>query len=457
MRCTAVVLMLLLSGGILAEAQNQVTPLHLTLEDAITQALKANLGVRVANTQRVEADGARERASSPLLPRITADHVTSFQNRNLQALGLSMPGLPIPAVVGPFSNYDYRVFASQAIIDRQAYHTWKSSERQQVAASLTYQDTRDLVIRQAGGLYFEAEAAQAQVEADEARVTTSEALLKLAQDQHSAGLATAVDVVREQVQLQRDQQTLLVARDNYETSILNLERYLGIRPGEPLELAEKLEFKAVELPDLDEAITAALKSRSDYRSLMSQREAVLEQQRASRARYLPKFSVDGNYGALGRSYGTMPGIGLIEGVISIDVFDRDRSGEKKELASQVGRIDSQIADLERGIEQDVRKAALDLQSAAQQVSVTQSGLDLAQRELDLARDRFKNGLTDNIEVITAQTSLQSAEDDHIAALARHSDAALALARALGATEGTYRKYVDVSPTGATQEKGLAHP
>ncbi len=424
-----------------AGAQSQPALLRLTLGDAIAQALKANLGVRVADAERAEVAGARERAASPLLPHASGDHVTSFQNRNLQALGISMPGIPIPAVVGPFSNYDYRVFASQTILDRQAYHAWKSSQRQQDATALSYQDTRDQVIRQAGGLYFDAQAAQAQVEADQARVATSEALLKLAQDQHAAGLATAVDVVREQVQLQRDQQTLLVARDNYETSILNLQRFLGMRPGEPLELAEKLEFHPVELPNTDEAIPAAIESRSDYRSLMSQREGLLEQEKASRARYLPKFSIDGNYGVLGRSYGTMPGIGLVEGVISIDLFDRDRSGEKKELASQVRRVDSQIGDLERGIEQDVRKAVLDLQSAAQQVTVTQSGLDLTQRELSLAQDRFKNGLTDNIEVITAQTSLQSAEDDHISALARHSDAALALARALGATETNYRKYL----------------
>jgi hypothetical protein len=61
---------------------------------------------------------------------------------------------------------------------------------------------------------------------------------------------------------------------------------------------------------------------------MSQREGVLEQEKASGARYLPKFSIDGKYGVLGRSYGTMPGIGSIEGVISIDLFDRDRNGEE---------------------------------------------------------------------------------------------------------------------------------
>ncbi len=430
----------LLSGTIVS-AQNQSAPLRLTLQEAVQRALKSNLSVQVASAQVQQAAGTRERRLSALLPHVTADHVTSFQNRNLQALGLSSPSLPIPEVVGPFSNYDYRFYANQAIIDRQAHHSLKASDRQQDATKLTYQDTRDQVIRQAAGLYLDGQTAQAEVEADESRVATSQALLKLAQDQHDAGIATAIDVLRAQVQLQLDQQTLLVARNNYQTSLLNLQRYIGMSPGDPMELAERLEFYPLQVPDVAEATQTALQARSDYRSLLSQREAVLEQQQAAHARYLPKLSVDGNYGALGRSYGSMPGIGLIEGVLSITVFDRDREGEKTEIAAQLRKIDAQIADLRRGIAQELRKAALDLESAEQQVSVTQAGLDLAQRELELAQDRFHNGLTDNIEVVTAQNSLQSAQDEHISALARHSDAAMALGRALGATESNYQRYL----------------
>ena len=50
------------------------------------------------------------------------------------------------------------------------------------------------------------------------------------------------------------------------------------------------------------------------------------------------------------------------------------------------------------------------------------GLDLAQQELRLAEDRFRNGVTDNIEVVTAQDALAAAQDDRITALARHADA-----------------------------------
>ncbi len=63
--------------------------------------------------------------------------------------------------------------------------------------------------------------------------------------------------------------------------------------------------------------------------------------------------------------------------------------------------------------------------------VTEQALDLAQKELALATDRFRNGLSDNIEVITAQSSVAEAEQDRIEALARHADARMAL----GARDG----------------------
>lgn len=429
-----------------ATGQSQGNPAEpgsgrLTLRVAIDLALKKNLGVRVAGTQVDEDAGTQLRRKAALEPRVTADAFANLQDRNLQALGFSFPGFQLPLTTGGFGTYDFRVFAEQPVVDLQAYHSYKASKRQVDAAKLSYQDTRDLVIRQAAGYYLDAEAAAAEVEAAAARVTTSQALEKLARDQHNTGLATGVDVLRAQVQLQRDQQSLLVARDNYETALLVLQRFLGIRPGSPLELAERLEFHGITTPQIDEALRTALEARSDYRSLRAQREALVEQQKASRARYLPTLSINGDYGTFGRNFGQMPAIGQIQGTVSITLFDRDRNGEQKELESRVQRIDEQMADLERGIEQDLRKAILDLDSTEQQVRVTQAAVELAGNELRLSTDRFQQGVTDNIEVITAQGSLQSAEDDHISALARHADAQMALARALGATEQIYETYL----------------
>jgi outer membrane protein TolC len=431
----ALLVALLLACGARLRAQ-EPAPHSLTLKDAIALALKQNVDVQVSLAQVEEAEGARTRNLAVLLPHASAASLANLDKNNLSIEGISFPGLPV--TVGPFAYYDFRLSASQAIVDRQALHNWRASEKQAEAAKLTYQDTRDLIVREAAGFYLQSETAEAEVEAARSRVQTSQVLEKLAADQHDQGLATGIDVVRSQVQLARDQQALLVAQDNFETSLLALARFLGLRPGSPVELAEKLRFQHITAPDVNEALPAALAARDDYRALLSEQESLVEQQKASHARYFPTLSVNGDYGAAGRNFGAMPSSGGMEGVLSVTIFDRDRSGEKQELEGQAVRLKAQMDDLARGIEQEIRKAVLDIHSAEQQVEVTQAALDLAERELTLAEDRFRNGVTDNIEVVTAQDSLTTAQDDHIAAIAQHEDAHAALARALGATEKNYQ-------------------
>ena len=437
--CVTLFLALAIAGGAPPGNAQQTTPQRLTLKAAIGLALKQNLSVLVANTQVEELAGTRARRLASLLPHVNADALANLQNVDLGALGISFP--QVPAVVGPFAHYDFRVSASQSLIDRRSYHNWKASEKQEEAAKLDYQDARDLVIRQAAGLYLDAQASAAEVEAAESRITTSQTLEKLARDQHTQGLATAVDEVRAQVQLARDQQTLLVARDTYQTSLLVLAHFLGLSPGTPLDLAEPLNFHHVDSADAEQALHTALEARSDYAALIKQRESYVEQLKASHARYLPTLSVNGDYGAIGRGFNSMAGTGEIQGTLTVTLFDRDRAGEKTELQSRLERLNAQIDDLNREIEQELRKALLDLESSENQVTVTEAALHLAERELGLAQDRFRNGVTDNIEVVTAQSSLASAQDDRIMALARHADAVMALARSLGGTEKIYQTYL----------------
>ena len=429
---------LLLAGHTPAGGQ-QVTPQRLTLQEAITLALKKNLSVRVASTQVEELEGTRDRRRASLLPHVTGNALANRENIDLGAMGISFP--MVPTVVGPFAHYDFRLSASQSLIDRHSYHNWKASEKQEEAAKLDYQDARDLVIRQAAGLYLDAQAFAAEVAAAETRVTTSQTLEKLARDQHAQGLATAVDEVRAQVQLARDQQNLLVARNTYQTSLLVLAHFLGLSPGAPLDLAEPLKFHRVESADADQALHSALEARSDYAALLKQRESLAEQLKASRARYLPTLSVNGDYGAIGRQFGSIVETGQIQGTLTVTLFDRDRAGEKTEIQSRLKRLNEQIEDLNRQIEQELRKALLDLESTENQVTVTEAALHLAERELSLAQDRFRNGVTDNIEVVTAQATLAGAQDDRIMALARHADAVMALARSLGGTEKNYPAYL----------------
>jgi outer membrane protein TolC len=182
-------------------------------------------------------------------------------------------------------------------------------------------------------------------------------------------------------------------------------------------------------------------ARSDYLSLVSQQQQLVEQQQASKARYFPKLSLSGNYGGLGRSVGSVQATYLVQGQVDFTFFDRDRNGEAQELASRIKRIDDQIADLRRGIEQDIRAALLNLESTEEQVAVAQQGQELAQRELKLTKDRFSSGITNNIEVTTAQDELARAQENYILAVSSYVDARFSLARAAGGTEKNIDQYL----------------
>lgn len=422
-------------------AAQQPVPYQLTLKDAIERALRANLNVLVSATRVDEAESASERnRAAALLPRVNMETYANAQNRNLRAFGLSLPGIPIPSVVGPFSNYDFRVYAQQNVIDLASYRNWKASEMATNADKMDLDDARDMIVRVVAGLYLNAQSAEARVASAQSRVTDSETLAKLARDKHDAGTATGVDVLRAQVQLANDRQALLIEQNAVKLALLELERNLGMEPGTPVELAEPLVYRTLNPETTETLITAALAARADYRSLATQRSALVEQQKANHARWYPKISVNGNFGGIGRSIGSVQATGLIQGQVDFTVFDQDREGEEAELASRLRRIDDQMADLRRGVDEDLRAALLNLESAAEQVAVAEQGQELAKRELQEAKDRFDAGTANNVEVVTAQDELARAEENYILAVSSHVDAKYALARAEGDTEKNMLTY-----------------
>lgn len=429
----------LFAGSFRVGAQNAlsaatpVQPYRLTLADAIQKGLQANLNVLLADSRIDQSEGTRQRRlAAALLPRITTESYANLHNLNLRAFGLSYPGAP--SMLGPLSNYDFRVYGQQNVLDLTSYRALKASEQAVTSSKLDDQDARDLIVRAVAALYLNAESAAARADAAQSRVNDAEALWKLAKDRHDEGAATGVDVLRAQVQLANERQSLLVNQNQYRQALLELAREIGMSPSAPIELAQSLEYRPMAEQTAETLVNAALLARADYLSLASQRKGLVAQQAANRARSYPKISVNGNYGGIGRSIGSVQGTGTIQGQIDFTIFDRDRNGEALELAAQVKAVDDRIDDLRRGVDQDVRSALLNLDSAQQQVDVARQGQDLARRELEMTRDRFQQGTANNVEVVTAQDELARAQENYILAVSSHVDAKFALARALGDTE-----------------------
>jgi len=106
---------------------------------------------------------------------------------------------------------------------------------------------------------------------------------------------------------------------------------------------------------------------------------------------------------------------------------------------EIRKLEEQKSDLRNQIALEVKTALLNLNSAHNEVQVANLGMELSKQEVEQARDRFKAGVANNIEVIQAQDSLARANDNQIEALYRFNQARADLARATGQMERLYAK------------------
>lgn len=404
----------------------------LTLKDAIGRGLKANLGILVRETGSQTARAARMRALSALKPNVTGAVSQTSQQTNLDALGINIPIPGFSKIVGPFGFFDARASASWTIADWVAWSNLKSAREGQRAAELSAQDARDLVVQAVANAYFQIIASAARIESIAAQVATAQALYNQAVDQKSAGTSPGIDVLRAQVELQSDQQQLLAQKNQFEKDKLGLARAIGLAPGQEFTLADKPGFTALAQWPPEEALKRAYATRADYQSGLAQVKAAEEAKKAVRYERFPTLSVNGAYGDIGRTVDSSHGTYSVTGAVKFNIFDGGRiKAEDEQAAAALKQRQDELGDLRGKINFEVRTSLLDLNSTAEQVRVAESNRDLAQQTLGQAHDRFKAGVTNNVEVVQAQQQVAAADQTYISALFAHNLAKVSLARALG--------------------------
>jgi outer membrane protein TolC len=431
-----------------AQAQNpyagsvpsaQATPevLKLTFRDAVNRALKQNLGALLANEDVGSARGEKWRQLSNLLPNITTATSENVKQLNLQTFGFkfSVPGAAVPAIVGPFGYFDTRAYLSQQVFNWEQINRTRSANQNVNTAEYSYKNARDLVVQAVGSNYFLTIASAARVATTEAQLKTAQALYDQASDQLKAGVAAAIDALRAKVELQTRQQQLIAARNAFAKQKLVLARVIGLPLGQQFEIAEKGQYEPMTEITPDEAMRRAYSTRPDYQAALAQLRGAELARKAAIAEYYPTVDVAADYGDTGITPSHSHGTFDVAGVLRFPIFQGGKvHGDILQADASIAQSRAQLENLRGQIDQDVRTAFLDLQSAADQVVVAQNNVDLAAQTLTQAQDRFKAGVTNNIEVVQAQESVTSANESYIESLYAFNLAKISLARAMGFAE-----------------------
>jgi outer membrane protein len=413
-------------------------PASLSLEQAIQLALENNLTTLLAQERLREARGFAQESRAGLLPNVSATAYQASVTQNLAALGFqpgTFPGLS-STFIGPFNNFDARARLVQSIFSLSAIRNFQAGRRGVRVAELQEGLAREQVSTATALTYLEALRAAREVTAAEANVELAQTLLKLAQDQHEAGVATGVDVTRAATRLAQEQVRLAQAQTAAEQSVLNLQRVVGLPLGTPLTLTDPLRFTTDAVPAIETAVEQAGRNRPEVRIAEAQATLSDYERRAVRAEQLPSLDFVGDYGVSGITP-TNTDLPTRRAAIQLNVPLFNGGLTRGRLAVATSR--QRQADLELGsirgqVEEDVRLAYAALRTTAEQVRAADQTVTLALRELEMARDRFRAGVGDNVEVVTAQTALSNAREVQVTALAQYNAARLNLAASLGRAE-----------------------
>jgi len=416
--------------------------LHLTLRDAINMALRYNLGQIESGENARIARGERLRALSALLPQVNAGASENVAQISKATLGIKIP--QIPAVIGPFSYSTAQASASQALFNYESIQRFGAARNTEQAAQLSYSDTLDVITLIVGSAYLQVIQASSRITAQEAQVKNAQALYDQALDQLQAGTSPKIDVTRSGVQLHTEQYNLSIARNNFAIAKLNLSRAIGLPLGQTFDLADQLPYADINPQTVEDALSTAYKTRSDFRAALSSLKSGQQQLSATRAERYPVLAASGDYGVQGPNFGSLHSAFTFQAGVSVPIFTGGRiKGDITEAESSLRQRKAEAENLRGQIDYDVRTAFLNLQAANEQVTVARQNVDLANENLSHSQERFSAGVTDSVEVVQAQQALASANDQYISSLYNHNLAKLQLARALGVARTSYNQYLAV--------------
>jgi outer membrane protein len=415
----------------------------LSLEQAVALAIKQNPTEQIAILNAAESVQEKNITRAALLPEADLRVADSANRVNLRAQfgGKPLvPGFALPGHIGPYQIFSAGAGFSSSVFDFSLWKRYQASRANVDAATANSLATREQVILLVVSQYIGTLRAVANVQASKSRVDLAQALYDQAADLQKEGVGTGIDTLRANVELQNEKQRLIEAENDRDASLFGLSRLLNLDPRQKVELSDSLSFFETPQPEVEPSIDLALIGRQEWKALEAQEKSTKLQKQSVQYERLPSLRFDGDWAELGTSTSTVIPTYQYTASVNMPLFTSGRiRAEIARADIEFQKIEQQKADLRNSIALDVKTALLNLESARTEVQVANLGVQLSKDEVDQARDRFKAGVANNIEVISAQDSLSRANDNQIAALYRFNQARADFARSIGQMEKIYAK------------------
>jgi len=403
----------------------------LTLEQAVQRALQSNPELAIDAPAREAANSELAASRAGYLPRLDVEQSvlggnnpvyvfgTLLTQRHFTADNFALPSLNTPDALG---NLQTRVLAQQNIWDFG--RTRQRMEAARLGIEMTDRGHEDhlrqtlLAVIEA---YYSVSLAREALEAAEAALQSSEAIVKQAQSRVEVGLAVEADLLRSQVYLASARQQDIQARGQSEFARAALNRLMGNALDNAFGETASLTPATYTLP-AEEALLAELcKRRPDCQRLQAEvRQAELEVH-GRQTQFLPTLGAFAAWEANNPSFKEAGGNNWTAGLsLRWNLFAGGSDSAMLQAARhRLEQKQRQLKAMESVMALEVHKALIQVRSAEQQVQAMQAAEAQSQEGLRILKNRYEAGLATMTDLLSAEAARSAARSALAEAIYRH--------------------------------------
>lgn len=445
-----------------APLRAQDTPRVLTLAQAIDEALQKNERMISQHDNGERAGLAVRGARSAFTPKVVPNVRGSFGQTNVSdqsyrldlsqrfvngtevRLGSGTSTAQVPAVGGGedvrFYNTDTTLLVSQPLLKGFGAGVTRRSltlaELRQADAARQQKIAEQQLAVEVAGAYYRVVAQGTMINVARRGFDRARQLRDASEAKLGAGLVSQLDVLRAQQLVSQAEMQLFDAESAAEDARDQLRFLIGADADSRFEVIPDIP-KTVEDVTPEQAVTQALSNRLDLQGAVA--DAADADRAIAYARNMLRPQLDLNLALTRRETAdTLPrsfGLDKFQFATFFNIsMPVDRTPQTIEYQNAIIDRDRRQRDIEtlrRRISDDVRRQLRQRDRVIRNLAAAENNVLLAQQEVEVARLRYERGLSNNLDVVTAETNLLSVESVRILALADLATTRLSLRATLG--------------------------
>ena len=247
---------------------------------------------------------------------------------------------------------------------------------------------------------------------------------------YKIGFNPKVDVTIAQANLSKAKMTLINAKNQVNTGIVNLNNVMGVPYLEKYKIQGELNFVPLDM-SFEDTVKMAIEARPELKQAQIDVEKAHQNLKLAKKAYFPSLTEEGQYQKGGKHWTSNDGwvVGIYFNFPNVNAMLINNSIKEAKFL-----YDKEIANaknIQNNIYKEIQTAYLKLHEKENQLPVAQIQVKEAQENYDLSKGRYRVGEATPIEMREAQNTLAESQLQYYNALYEYNSARAELEKAIG--------------------------